>query len=162
MVAAQLGAAMVHATFLIPFSCLAAFLAGQSAASPPHRIARAILEAAGFLAVTLAVSLALINLDPPRTRFPDLATGLTAIAICLSSAYFAAALASRLARRFSPQTAKWTLRGAMAALYGLYRWMPGPLLASLNDVLSEQIAIVAALAIPLALAGFWLLRRKMS
>ena len=65
MIAAQLGPAMVDPLFFIPFACLSAFLAGQSVATEPltPRIGLAVLRSCGFMAATLAVGLALVNLD---------------------------------------------------------------------------------------------------
>ena len=142
MIAAQLGPAMVDPLFFIPFACLSAFLAGQSVATEPlmtpPRIGLAVLRSCGFMAATLAVGLALVNLDPPR-RLPDWQTAIAAGVLSISVAFLAACCASWISQRFSPNAARWTIRAAMLALYCFYRWMPGEWLAWVNEQARSDI-----------------------
>ncbi len=157
MIAAQLGPAMVDPMFFIPFACLSAFLAGQSAAStPPATTGRAVLGSTAFMALTLAISLAIVNLDPPRNRFPDWRTAIAAAVLSIATAFFTAAAVPWLVRFTSASAAKWILRGVMAAVYCLYRWMPGEWLAWINEQASQNGVLAPAVvfaAIAIA-AGF--------
>ena len=158
MLAAQLGPAMLNPMFFIPFTCLSAFFAGQSHTEP---LWRGVLRAAAVMAGILTVALTLMNLDPPHNRLPDGQTWIGAIALSLSSTLLAASAYRWIAGRFSPNAAKWALRGAMVALYCVYRWMPGEWFAWLNEQADTHGVALPSLAIAALLGAIaWGIRRR--
>lgn len=158
MLAAQLGPAMLDPMFFIPFTCLAAFFAGQSHV---ELLWRAVLRPLGLMAGILTVALTLINLDPPHNRLPDGQTWIAAIALSLSSTFLAASGYRWIAARFRVSTAKWALRAAMLALYCVYRWMPGEWIVWLNEQTTNYGVAMPCLAIAVVLASIaWGIRRR--
>lgn len=142
LIAAQLGPAMLDPMFFIPFACLSAFFVGQS-----DTVWKAMLRALGMMAGVLTIALVLINLDPPRDRWPDASTAISAAALAVSSTFLSATALRWMTARSSVNTARWTLRAAMLALYCLYRWMPGEWLA----LFSGRDPLVPCLVVSLVL-----------
>lgn len=162
LIATQLGSAMLDPLFFIPFACLSAFLAGQSVAeSKSCQIGLAVLRSTSFMAAVLGVSLALLNLDPPR-RLPDWQTTLAALVLSVSSAFLTAVCSWRILQRFSARVVKWLLRTGMLALYCLYRWMPGEWLAWVSDTASNIGVVLPSIvfACMFSLLGFAFLPRQ--
>jgi len=158
MLAAQLGPAMLDPMFFIPFTCLAAFFAGQS---HTELLWRSVLRSLGLMAGILTVALTLINLDPPHNLLPDAQTWIGAIALSLSSTFLAASAYRWVAGRFRVSTAKWSLRAAMLALYCVYRWMPGEWLVWINEQTGTHGVAMPCLAIAAVLAAIaWAIQRR--
>ena len=121
---AERGPTLLDPFFLIPFSCLAVFLAGPIAVR--RRVVLAVLESCGSMAAILFVSVWLVRLTASNgmTVTPSGSILFDAAAVAISATTAAALLAKRLLARFPARYVTWGFRVCAVACLAAYRWFP--------------------------------------